>query len=394
MILPFLFFIKKYDIIYIVNKEINAMTIRELIDKLNYYTELYDKGTPSISDREWDDLYFKLVKKEEETKVIFPDSPTQKIYYEVKNKLDKVEHNHDMLSLAKTKSIEEVESFVKDKPYIAMEKLDGLTCSLRYLDGRLVSAETRGNGYIGEDVLHTIRTMRSVPKVISYKDELIVDGEVICPINVFERDFADKYKNPRNYAAGALRRLDARENESSGLVFIAWDVIKGFDDEKLLSRKLDRLSDFNFTPVSYSSIGAKKILEDIEKIQASAEMKNRPIDGVVFKYDEIEYYQSLGATAHHPVGGLAYKFYDETYTTTLRNIAYKTSRNGTLTPVAIFDEIDIDGTIVSRASLHNISIMEEVLGEKPYVGQPIEVIKSNMIIPQVVSAKKLEELDD
>lgn len=368
--------------------------MRALVDKLNYYTDLYDKGESPMSDEEWDTLYFKLVEMEERTGEYLPDSPTKKIIYKVKNKLDKVEHNHPMLSLNKTKSIDDIFSFVGEHNYIVMEKLDGLTCSLRYINGKLVSAETRGNGVIGEDILHNIVLLDSVPKAISYKEELIVDGEIICDLKTFNEKFATDYKNPRNYAAGAIRRLNANENKDCGLTFIAWDVIKGFDNLTELGRKLEALNDYNFISV-YFRINASKayIEEDIKYIKQKANENNIPIDGVVFKYDNIEYYKSLGSTSHHFRGGIAFKFYDEEEDSELVNIEWTLGRTGLLTPIAIYEDIEIEGTVCNRASLHNISVMKETLGQ-PFKGQKIKVYKSNMIIPQISWAQKFEDDKD
>lgn len=367
---------------------VEEQKMRDLIDKLNAATKAYDEGNPTMSDKEWDDMYFDLVALEEQGKCFLTGSPTRKISYEVKNKLDKVEHNHPMLSLAKTKEISDIESFIGNKNYIAMEKLDGLTCSLRYVNGHIISAETRGDGIIGEDVLHNIITMDSVPKSISYKDELIVDGEVICDTETFNKYFAKDYKNPRNYAAGSLRRLDANENKESGLTFVAWDIIKGFEDCKTLSSRLERLLRYNFTVVDYTFSSNTDINADINCIKTSAQEYNYPIDGVVFKYDNIEYYQSLGATDHHFRGGLAFKFYDEEYETTLKNIEWSMGRTGQLTPIGIFEPIETGDSTIERASLHNLSIMYDTL-HTPSVGQHIKVAKMNMIIPQITWAEEI-----
>jgi DNA ligase (NAD+) len=372
---------------------VEEQKMRDLIDKLNAATKAYDEGNPTMSDKEWDDMYFDLVALEEQGRCFLTGSPTRKISYEVKNKLDKVEHNHPMLSLAKTKEISDIESFIGNKNYIAMEKLDGLTCSLRYVNGHIISAETRGDGIIGEDVLHNIITMDSVPKSISYKDELIVDGEVICDTETFNKYFAKDYKNPRNYAAGALRRLDANENKESGLTFVAWDIIKGFEDCKTLSSRLERLLRYNFTVVDHTFSSNIDINADINCIKTSAQEYNYPIDGVVFKYDNIEYYQSLGATDHHFRGGLAFKFYDEEYETILKDIVWGMGRTGILTPIGIFEPIDIEGSTIERASLHNISVMYDIL-HIPFVGQHIKVAKMNMIIPQITWAEEVSEGGD
>ena len=223
-------------------------TMQTLIAYLNVNTELYDKGTPIISDREWDDAYFQLVKLEEETNIVLPNSPTSKISYTVMNELNKVIHNHPMLSLEKTKSLDAIQSFIGDKPFIAMCKMDGLTCTLRYLDGKLVSAETRGNGEEGEDILHNAQVVKSIPKTINYKEELIIDGEIICTYKDFE-EFSDSYKNPRNFASGSIRLLDNRECQKRRLTFVAWEVIKGLEEFELLSQKLNVIENYGFIKV-------------------------------------------------------------------------------------------------------------------------------------------------
>ena len=357
--------------------------IKELIEKLNYYTKLYDEGHPAISDKEWDDMYFKLQNLERMYQIYLPESPTQSIDYQVVNQLQKVQHNHLMLSLDKTKSLEDIYSFIKDKDYIGMAKMDGLTCSLKYLNGKLVSAETRGNGIEGENILHNALVVSNIPKRIDYLNELIVDGEIICTYYNFN-NFKNDYKNPRNFASGSIRLLDSSECAKRKLSFIAWDCVSGFHDATL-SEKLHDLEALDFDVVPYFIGGIGSDLDDIE--QQTNYIKNEckdyeyPIDGLVFKLDNCEEYDVAGRTDHHFKGGLAYKFYDEVYETRLKDIEWSMGRTGKLTPVAIFNPVDIDGTEVNRASLHNISVMED-LGIKEY-GQLLEVFKSNMIIPQV-----------
>lgn len=357
--------------------------IKELIEKLNYYTKLYDEGHPAISDKEWDDMYFKLQNLERMYQIYLPESPTQSIDYQVVNQLQKVQHNHLMLSLDKTKSLEDIYSFIKDKDYIGMAKMDGLTCSLKYLNGKLVSAETRGNGIEGENILHNALVVSNIPKRIDYLNELIVDGEIICTYYNFN-NFKNDYKNPRNFASGSIRLLDSSECAKRKLSFIAWDCVSGFHDATL-SEKLHDLEALDFDVVPYFIGGIGSDLDDIE--QQTNYIKNEckdyeyPIDGLVFKLDNCKEYDAAGRTDHHFKGGLAYKFYDEVYETRLKDIEWSMGRTGKLTPVAIFNPVDIDGTEVNRASLHNISVMED-LGIKEY-GQLLEVFKSNMIIPQV-----------
>lgn len=364
--------------------------IQKLIDKLNYYTKKYDEGKPEISDKEWDDMYFHLQDLENFYGVYCEDSPTQRVNFQVVNELKKVTHNHPMLSLDKTKDIKEIEKFIGNKDFICMAKLDGLTCSLRYLDGKLISAETRGNGIVGEDVLHNVLQIKNVPKKINFKDELIVDGEVLCTYEDFEY-YKDEYKNPRNFASGGIRLLDSKESASRRLSFIAWDCIKGLKEETL-SGKLMQLEKLGFTEVPFEINFPEYTLESIINQVKNSSKNIFPTDGLVFKYDNCSEYEAAGRTDHHFKGGIALKFYDENYDTVLRDIKWTMGRTGVLTPVAIFDPIDIDGTEVSKASLHNISVAQEILHTNfttiGWKGQHIKVAKMNMIIPQITEAEE------
>lgn len=366
--------------------------IRNLINLLNEYTEAYDKGLPLISDKSWDAMYFKLQQLENETGIIYPDSPTQKIHFEKVSQLNKVKHNHPMLSLAKTKSLDELKNFINSQLCVFMDKMDGLTVSLTYENGELVCAETRGNGEEGEDITHNARVIKGIPQRINFKDKLVVDGEVICNYEDWENIKGD-YKNPRNYAAGSLRLLDSSECAARKLSFIAWDCISGLDNLShiiYLTDKFRELEELGFTivPSFVNNSSEDNIEEIIKSLQEIAKEEGYPIDGIVVKYADCKYYLEQGRTEHHFSGGIAYKFYDEEYETRLKYIDYDVSRNGVLTPVAVFEPIDIDGSIVERASLHNMSIMKEVLGETPYAGEKVWVIKSNMIIPQITRADK------
>lgn len=360
--------------------------IKELVEKLNYYTKLYDEGRPEISDKEWDDMYFELQKIERESGIYLEDSPTQRVNFQVVNKLNKIEHNHPMLSLDKTKDINEVQKFIYYNDYIAMAKMDGLTCSLKYVNGKLVSAETRGNGFIGEDILHNALQVKNIPKRIDFKDELIVDGEIICTYENF-KEFESEYKNPRNFASGSIRLLDSKESSMRRLSFIAWDCISGLEEVEKLSTKLLKLNILGFTVVPFMA-GEYSIDDTISTIQSIAQEAGYPIDGIVYKYDIISEYEAAGKTDHHFKGGLAYKFYDEEYETILRDVEWTMGRTGALTPVALLEPINIDGSKVSRASLHNISIMDE-LGIR-YQDTKVMVYKANMIIPQISKALPYE----
>lgn len=377
----------------------NFDTMRDLIAKLNYHTTLYDSGKPSITDKEWDDMYFQLQELEKEFGVVLANSPTAHIDYQVVNKLNKVAHNHPMLSLDKTKDIDELVKFCNNIDCIAMAKMDGLTCSIKYQNGKLVSAETRGNGTIGEDITHNITFVKGVPVEIPIEEEFVVDGEIICTYADFE-PFKDEYANPRNFASGSIRLLDARTSAARNLTFVAWDCIKGFDNFSTLSEKLFKLNDLGFLFTPYIVLSAftdnitkEKINHAIYLIKDTAKEFAYPIDGIVFKYDNCKYYNSLGATEHHFKGGIAFKFYDEEYETHLRDIEWSIGKTGQLTPVAKFDDIDFGDSIVNRASLHNLNIVQQVLG-RPYEGQLIKVVKQNMIIPQVTWGEKIDSDND
>ena len=367
-----------------------ALEMTAAIRKLNNATKAYDEGNPIISDKEWDDIYFWLVEAEKYCGFKNPNSPTIKIHYTVVNELTKVKHNHEMLSLPKTKELNEVESFLHGKEFLAMAKMDGLTCSLLYENGKLVSAETRGDGVIGEDITHNAMVIKSIPKEIPYYGRIIIDGEIICKEDDFEA-FKGEYKNPRNFAAGSIRLLDSRECAKRNLTFVAWDVIEGLEDEtNELFIKLGYLLEWNFIIVPY--LIPKTIFlinEHVSFIKGLCDSHHYPIDGIVFKFNDIEYGKSLGKTAHHFNNAIAYKFYDETYTTSVKHIEWTMGRTGVLTPVAVFEPIEIDGSTVERASLHNVSILKEM--KLHYQGQKIDVFKANQIIPQIAKVHEYTE---
>lgn len=362
--------------------------MEELINILNQATAEYDKGTPLMSDKEWDDLYFELVYLEQETGTYLKHSPTQYVIYNTVNELNKVEHNHPMLSLAKTKEVDEAVAAMHNKDYLMMLKLDGLTCSIRYVDGRLVSAETRGNGEVGEDITHNAMVIKTIPKRIAYTGELILDGEMICTYEDFE-PFSEEYKNPRNFASGSIRLLNSETCRHRNLTFVVWEVIKGLEDLGTLHEKLLNVRELGFRVVPFRLNNDQSTKERIEELQDAAEYRGYPIDGIVFKIDDVKYGKSLGQTSHHFNNAIAYKFYDETYETRLKYIQWTMGRTGVLTPVAVFEPIEIDGATVERASLHNVSVMKEIMGVC-YAGQKIEVFKANQIIPQIKSAEKYD----
>lgn len=360
----------------------NIQLMKELIEYLNYHTRLYDEGKPDITDAQWDDKYFELQEMERATSIYLPDSPTQNIDYQVVNELKKVKHNHPMLSLAKTKSIDEMNTFIGNKDFITMLKMDGLTCSLGYKNGRLVSAETRGNGIEGEDILHNIIVVKNVPKRLPQNIDLTVDGEIICTYEDF-KEFENEYANPRNFAAGSIRLLDAKESSMRNLRFVAWDIIND-TDTNTLSRKLTNLLELGFEVVPFNIMYTTFNEEVIKWFKKAAEENSYPIDGLVVKYNKISEYEACGRTDHHFKGGISFKFADEEYDTWLKNIDWTMGRTGILTPIACFESVDTGDSIIEKASLHNISIMKQLLGI-PYKGQTITVFKANDIIPQVSS---------
>ena len=356
--------------------------IKELTELLNKASDAYyNTGNTIMEDREYDSLLEELRSLEQETGFVMMASPTHNVGYEVKSELKKIKHNHPMLSLSKTKNWNEFIIYFGSKDVIGMVKMDGITGSLRYINGELVSAETRGNGEIGEDIFHNIKTVKTVPQKIPYKDELIVDGEIICTYQDFD-PCSTEYKNPRNFASGSIRLLDSNECAKRPLTFVAWNVIKGFDDENSFLRKLVLIDELGFTVVPWTSSfdwDAKEFLVN------KAKKLGYPIDGLVGRFDDIKYGESLGATSHHSNAAYAFKFYDELTETTLRDVEWTLGRTSVLTPTAVFDSVDIDGSSVSRASLHNISIMKNLGLTKNCT---IRVFKANQIIPQVDSADK------
>ena len=363
---------------------INTMDKLELLNKA---TDAYNEGHPIMSDEEWDNLYFELGEQ------------AQNIRYEVVNELQKVEHEYPMLSLDKTKNEDDIFSFIKQRDIVIMGKMDGLTCALTYLDGELVRAETRGNGVIGEDITHNAMVIPSIPKKIEYKDKLTVFGEIICKYDDFE-SFSNLYKNPRNFAAGSIRLLDANECAKRKLTFIAWDAIAPADECNSLADLFYILhkNSFIVVPYSYIPYNPKGPFEEelaypafirwnLNGVQELCQELSYPIDGLVIKYDNIMLGQTLGRTEHHFNNALAFKFYDEEYETTLIDIEWSMGRTGQISPIALFETVNIDGSDVSRASLSNLTVMKKTLGEHPFVGQKIWVSKRNQIIPKIEKAK-------
>ena len=364
--------------------------IKELTKMLNEYRNAYYNESESIiSDYEYDKLYDELEKLENETGLSFANSPTKTVGYEVKSELEKIKHSHPMLSLDKTKSVDDLRKFAGDKDCILSLKMDGLTCLLTYENGSLVQAETRGNGDIGELITHNANVFENIPLTIEYKGHFEIEGEAIIAYDDFNKINKSlpedkKYKNPRNLVSGSVRQLDNRIAAQRHIKFVAWKVPTVIYSDSFLNRlKYAEKLGFEIVPLyTYSGKSSDKenLPEMIESLKTKAHNYGYPIDGLVMTYNDIQYGESLGLTGHHPRHSVAYKFYDEEFETTLNNIEWTMGKSGCLTPTAVFEPVEIDGTIVERASLHNMSIFKDL--ELSY-GDTITVFKANQIIPQV-----------
>ena len=366
--------------------------IKELIKELNTYRNAYYNDKVSlVEDKKYDDLFEELKNLEDDTGLYLSNSPTQSVGYEVQSKLNKVNHDHPMLSLDKTKDYNDIIKFADDKDIICMLKMDGLTVTLHYNEnGELDKAETRGNGLVGEDVLKNVKVMSNVPlKIDNAGIPYIIDGEAIIDKDTFNEINSklsedEQYSHPRNLASGTIRQLDTKITADRNMQFIAWRVIDG-DYSNLMSERLDHARDLGFDVVPYTCITEENLQEWVLKENSDymkkwAEKKNYPIDGLVYTYQDISYGLNLGSTGHHPKHSFAFKFEDDTYETILRDIEWSTSRSGMVNPVAVFDPVDLDGAITTRATLHNVSIMKNLeLG----IGDTITIYRANQVIPKV-----------
>ena len=373
--------------------------IKRLIKQLNEYRDsYYNDARPVVSDAAYDKLFDELSELEKETGVVYANSPTQTVGYVVKSELEKVKHSHPMLSLDKTKSVNDLVKFSRDKDCILSLKMDGLTCLLTYENGELVQGETRGDGEIGELITHNARVFDNIPLSIDYKGHFEIEGEEIITYDDFNKinkflPEDKKYKNPRNLASGSVRQLDSKIAAQRHIKFIAWKVPTEVASNSFINR-LQYAAELGFDTVPFLPIrgnsNAEFINIVIEQLQRRANERNFPIDGLVATYNDITYGESLGMTGHHPKHSIAFKFYDEEVETVLKNIEWSMGKIGSLTPVAIFDPVEIDGTMVERASLHNVSILTKL---DLQIGDTIIVYKANQIIPQVkenLSAKDRE----
>lgn len=364
--------------------------MKKLIKKLNQYSyEYYSLGQPSITDETYDSLYDKLLKMEKETGIVISGSPTQKVGNVTLDKLQKVNHEYPMLSLGKTKQVKDIVKFRKGKRLIQTDKEDGLTTDLIYENGLLQEASTRGNAYIGEDITNNVKQYTNVPLQIPYKDRIHIIGESIITYDVFDEINSKlpqekKYKNPRNLTSGSVRVLDSSICKERKIKFIGY-IVEGNPNLKTKEQQLNFIKEQGFECVRYYVIEPNENEEDIEhKLQVAkeyAETVGNPIDGQVFSFDDIEFGKSLGMTSHHPLHSIAFKYNEDVEISTLRNIEFQVGRTGQVTPVAIFDEVELAGTTVTRASLHNLTILKSF---KLGIGDEIAVVKKNEIIPQIV----------
>lgn len=374
--------------------------VKELVEKLNTYRNAYYNENKSlVSDKEYDRLYDELCRLEGETGLVYANSPTQTVGYEVVSKLNKVKHNHSLLSLGKTTELIEFASYFGTKPVAIMAKMDGLTCSITYRNGEMVLAESRGNGEVGEDITHNVRTFINLPKRIPFAGELIIDGECIIDYGTFEeinKRENTEYKNPRNLVSGTVRQLDSKVAAGRGVRFVAWKLQSAKDNNgvqldctKSYQEAFMFMSNQGFEVVDAVFLDEEDKKHDtdghvskwaIDWIKKDSEEKKYPIDGIVGAFDDVEYGLSLGSTSHHPKHSLAFKFYQEANETTLIDIEWATSRTGLVNPVAIVEPVEIDGTTVTRATLSNVSIIKELqLG----IGDTVTMIKANQIIPKI-----------
>ena len=367
-------------------------SMENLIHILNEASKAYYNGESTMTDIEYDKLFDELKSLEERTGLIYSNSPTQKVGATILDYLTKKTIDiQPMLSLDKVHSAEEVVEFAKKKTMVAMLKCDGLSVRLIYKNGKLESANTRGNGEVGVDITEHIKQFLNVPLTIpKYKGEtLIVDGEAIIKLKDFELiNKNGQFKNPRNTASGTLNSLDTSVVKDRRLSFIAWDIIEGIISNSM-ERNLITLNEFGFETVPFEIVQEPTIEEvnQLNKRLLSSQSYDIPSDGVVWKYDDLDYGKSLGRTSHHFNWAVAWKPEIETFETKLVNIDWNMGRMGALTPVAVFESVDDGESVITRASLHNLSVMEEILGI-PYIGQKLEIYKANMIIPQILSADK------
>lgn len=363
--------------------------MKELVELLNKAGRAYyQEDREIISNYEYDKLYDELEALEEETGITLAGSPTVSVGYEAVNALPKETHETPMLSLDKTKEIEVLKNFVGNQKTVLSWKMDGLTIVLTYQDGKLKKAVTRGNGIVGEVITNNAKVFKNVPLQIAYQGELILRGEAIISYSDFEKineqieDVDAKYKNPRNLCSGSVRQLNNEITAKRNVYFYAFSLVRaeGVNFNNSRACQFEWLKTQGFDIVEYRMVDSKNLEETIQYFSDKISTNDFPSDGLVALYDDIAYGDSLGSTAKFPRNAFAFKWKDEIRETTLKEIEWSPSRTGLINPVAIFEPVELEGTTVSRASVHNISILKELeLG----IGDRIEVYKANMIIPQI-----------
>jgi len=368
--------------------------MKELIDEINHHKDLYyNKNQPIISDQEFDKLVDELEQLEKDTGIVLSSSPTQTVGYKVQSALQKVKHSHPMLSLAKTKNLFEFASYCGNKPSMISLKMDGLTVLLTYENGELMQAETRGNGEIGELITANAKVFDNIPLKIPYKEHFEIEGEAIITYSDFKKineklSVAERYSNPRNLASGSVRQLDPSVTAKRHVKFIAWKVPYLIDESVGLNPnnfadKLKFASGLGFTIVPYfrlannSAVEVKHTISDLKDWAASYEY---PYDGFVQTFLDVKYGESLGYTGHHPKHSFVLKEQDTEVETVLREIVWQVGKSAQITPVAVFDPVEVEGSIVEKASVHNISILTKL---ELIPGDIITVYKANQIIPQI-----------
>ena len=369
-----------------VDKKQRITELTELLDKAAKAYEQEDREI--MSNFEYDALYDELRALEEETGFVLANSPTQHAGYEILSELPKERHESPMLSLDKTKDREALVSWTGEQESILSWKMDGLTVVLTYRDGELYKAVTRGNGEIGEVITNNARVFKNIPLKIAYKGELVLRGEAVIRYSDFEQINAaiekdeDRYKNPRNLCSGTVRQLNNRITAERNVYLFPFALISmdGADGFATREEQLNYLRELGFDPVEYKKVNKNSMLETIQWFADHVATNDFPSDGLVLTYNDIAYGNSLGRTAKFPRNAIAFKWKDETRQTKLLSIEWSPSRTGLINPVAIFEPVELEGTTVSRASVHNLSVMEELqLG----IGDEITVYKANMIIPQI-----------
>lgn len=363
--------------------------IKELVDTLNKAAKVYYSGTDEImSNLEYDRLYDELKTLEDETGIVLAGSPTHKVGYETLSELPKEEHERPMLSLDKTKSVEELAAFAGTHKALLSWKLDGLTVVVTYRDGELYKAVTRGNGYVGEVITPNAKVFVNLPAKIPYKGELVIRGEAIITYSDFERinrsieEDENKYKNPRNLCSGSVRQLNNRITAERNVRLIAFALIRadGVDFGNSRQKQFEWLKGQGFEVVEYKIVDETSVADAVEYFSKAITDNDFPSDGLVLLYDDIAYGESLGTTAKFPRNAIAFKWDDEMALTRLKCVEWSASRTGLINPVAVFEPVELEGTTVSRASVHNVSIVREL---KLGYNDEIKVYKANMIIPQI-----------